>query len=325
MLSLAHKWTISPARELGFALHDVARLLRTYSDQRARELGTTRAQWAVLSRLQRCEGTKQNELAEALDLAPITLGRLIDKLTAAGLVERRDDATDRRANRLYLTEKAAPALRDLGALAEDLMGRALAGARRIDHARHARRPHDHESQYQERIDCWSRIQVTQPKPSSARDPAQENDLPAASQPAQPLPFTPLEGRRLAVDRARIHIANAVGATALTAHSIHACADARSAPGPQAPPSAPPPPAAQTPITVKPKRRISRFIMLVVIPIAALALGFGWWLSSGRYVSTDNAYVGANKSLIAPQVTGAIAAVHVVEGQQGQGRRSALRH
>jgi MarR family transcriptional regulator for hemolysin len=109
MLSLAHKWTISPARELGFALHDVARLLRTYSDQRARELGTTRAQWAVLSRLQRCEGTKQNELAEALDLA------------------RRDDATDRRANRLYLTEKAAPALRDLGALAEDLMGRALAG------------------------------------------------------------------------------------------------------------------------------------------------------------------------------------------------------
>ena len=83
---------LSPARELGFALSDVARLLRTYSDQRARELGTTRAQWAVLTRLQRCEGVKQNELAEALDLAPITLGRLIDKLTAAGLVERRDDA-----------------------------------------------------------------------------------------------------------------------------------------------------------------------------------------------------------------------------------------
>ena len=56
-------------------------------------------------------------------------------------------------------------------------------------------------------------------------------------------------------------------------------------------------------------------MLVVIPLAALALGFSWWLSSGRYVSTDNAYVGANKSLITPQVTGAIAAVHVVEGQK----------
>jgi MarR family transcriptional regulator for hemolysin len=127
MLSLAQKPIVSPARELAFALHDVARLLRTYSDQRARELGTTRAQWAVLSRLQRCEGVKQSELAEALDLAPITLGRLIDKLTAAGLVERRDDATDRRANRLYLTDKAAPALKELGALAEDVLGRALAG------------------------------------------------------------------------------------------------------------------------------------------------------------------------------------------------------
>ena len=127
MLSLAQKPAISPARELGFALHDVARLLRTYSDHRARELGTTRAQWAVLSRLHRCEGVKQSELAEMLDLAPITLGRLIDKLSDAGLVERRDDATDRRAHRLYLTEKAAPALVSLGALAEDLMGRALAG------------------------------------------------------------------------------------------------------------------------------------------------------------------------------------------------------
>jgi MarR family transcriptional regulator, transcriptional regulator for hemolysin len=127
MLSLAQKPKLSPARELGFALHDVARLFRTYSDQRARELGTTRAQWAVLSRLQRCEGVKQNELAEALDLAPITVGRLIDKLAVAGLVERRDDATDRRANRLYLTDKAAPTLSQLGALAEDLMGRALAG------------------------------------------------------------------------------------------------------------------------------------------------------------------------------------------------------
>src|SRR6202142_88567 len=117
----------SPDREVGFALHDVARMLRTYADQRARDLNMTRAQWSVLVKLQRCEGANQSELAEQLDLAPITLGRLIDKLTAAGLVERRDDATDRRANRLYLTEKAAPALRDLGALAEDLMGRALAG------------------------------------------------------------------------------------------------------------------------------------------------------------------------------------------------------
>ena len=117
----------SRARELNFALHDVARLLRTYSDQRAREVGTTRAQWSVLVRLQRCEGVKQSELAEALDLAPITLARLLDKLSAAGLIERRDDAADRRANRLYLTEKAAPKLKVLGALAEDILGKALSG------------------------------------------------------------------------------------------------------------------------------------------------------------------------------------------------------
>ena len=60
---------LSPAREFAFALHDVARLLRTYSDQRARELNMTRAQWAVLARLQRFEGVKQSELAEMLDLA----------------------------------------------------------------------------------------------------------------------------------------------------------------------------------------------------------------------------------------------------------------
>jgi len=117
----------SPARELGFALNDAARLLRTYADQRSRDLNMTRAQWAVLVRLQRCEGVKQSELAEALDLAPITLARLIDKLCAAGLVQRRDDDADRRANRLYLTESATPTLKKLGELGEALMGKALAG------------------------------------------------------------------------------------------------------------------------------------------------------------------------------------------------------
>jgi MarR family transcriptional regulator for hemolysin len=127
MMSLAYNRVFSRNREVAFVIHDAARLLRTYADQRARELNTTRAQWAVLVRLQRCEGAKQNELAEALEIAPITLGRLIDKLASAGLVERRDDPSDRRAHRLYLTEKAAPALSTLGVLAEDMMAKALAG------------------------------------------------------------------------------------------------------------------------------------------------------------------------------------------------------
>ena len=118
---------VSPAKEFAFALSDVARLLRTVSDQRARQVNMTRAQWAVLSRLQRCQGAKQSELADVLDLAPITLARLVDKLCDLGLVERRDDAADRRANRLFLTEKATPVLERLSALGEDLMRNALAG------------------------------------------------------------------------------------------------------------------------------------------------------------------------------------------------------
>ena len=115
------------SRELAFALHDVARMLRTYADQRAREVHTTRAQWAVLVKLQRAQGVKQCELADSLDVAPITLARLVDKLTASGLVERRDDAADRRANRLFLTKEAAPTLQKLGDLGEAVMARALAG------------------------------------------------------------------------------------------------------------------------------------------------------------------------------------------------------
>ena len=119
--------TLSPARELAFALHDVARLFRTYSNQRAREIRMTRAQWAVLVKLRSGEGVNQRELADRLDLAPITLARLIDKLTASGLVERREDIADRRANRLFLTPKADPVLERLDQLGEDVAGRAMTG------------------------------------------------------------------------------------------------------------------------------------------------------------------------------------------------------
>ena len=90
----------------------------------------TRAQWAVLSKLRRSEGLKQRELADMLDLAPISLARLIDKLTASGLVERREDANDRRANRLFLTPEAAPALKRLDDLGEAVLGQGAERSRR---------------------------------------------------------------------------------------------------------------------------------------------------------------------------------------------------
>jgi MarR family transcriptional regulator for hemolysin len=119
--------TVTRNKELAFSINDVARLLRTYADQKAALFGMTRAKWAVLARLDRFEGLKQNELAEMLDLQPITLTRLLDGLADNGLIERRPDPNDRRAKRLYLTPAARPLLEQLSELGEELMGTALAG------------------------------------------------------------------------------------------------------------------------------------------------------------------------------------------------------
>ena len=121
---------LSTNREFAFMLNDVARMLRTYADQEAAQFGTTRAQWVVLARLDRSEGLKQSELAEVLDLQPISLTRLLDKLCEGGLIERRADPIDRRAKRLFLTPAARPLLEKLGDLGEKLMGTALSGVDR---------------------------------------------------------------------------------------------------------------------------------------------------------------------------------------------------
>ena len=115
------------AREIAFTVMDVARMLRTYADQRARHFGISRAQWGVLVRLDRSEGLKQSELAEILDLQPISLTRLLDRLAENGLIERRPDPNDRRANRLYLTPAARPVLEQLTELGRDMMEHVLAG------------------------------------------------------------------------------------------------------------------------------------------------------------------------------------------------------
>jgi MarR family transcriptional regulator for hemolysin len=114
-------------REIAVNLMDVARMLRTYADQRARQFGISRAQWVVLMRLDRSEGLKQSELAEILDLTPISLTRLLDRLAENGLIERRDDPNDRRANRLYLTPAARPLLEQLSKLGNDMMDTVLDG------------------------------------------------------------------------------------------------------------------------------------------------------------------------------------------------------
>jgi MarR family transcriptional regulator for hemolysin len=96
-----------------FLLYDVARLMRTRADQRARMRGMTRAQWVILARLERQPGMSQNEMAAVVEVEPITIARLVDRLEARGVVERKHDPRDRRVWRLHLTPAATPILREI--------------------------------------------------------------------------------------------------------------------------------------------------------------------------------------------------------------------
>jgi len=110
-----------------FSLGELSRLVRAYADRQAARYGITRAQWAVLAKVERSEGMKQSELAELMEMQPITLTRLIDKLCDNGWIERRGDETDRRVNRLYLKKAARPLLGKLAGLRSELTATALEG------------------------------------------------------------------------------------------------------------------------------------------------------------------------------------------------------
>jgi MarR family transcriptional regulator, transcriptional regulator for hemolysin len=110
-----------------FTLGELARMARAYADRQAARYGITRAQWAVLAKLERFEGMKQTELAEQMEMQPITLTRLIDRLCDNGWIERRSDDTDRRVNRLYLRKAARPLLIKLAGLRSELTDAALDG------------------------------------------------------------------------------------------------------------------------------------------------------------------------------------------------------
>src|SRR5664279_845986 len=115
-----------------FTLGELHRLVRAYADKQASRYGMTRAQWAVLAKVERNEGLKQSELAEQMDMQPITLTRLIDKLCDHGWIERRGDESDRRVNRLYLRKAARPLLTKLAELRSELTATALAGINPAD-------------------------------------------------------------------------------------------------------------------------------------------------------------------------------------------------
>ena len=119
-------------RNFAFEIGETSQALRRAFDRRAAALGVTRAQWRVLARLGREDGLRQVDLAEALDVEPITLCRMVDRLSDAGLVERRRDEEDRRAWRIHLTPAAGPLTEQLRALGADFLGEALDGVSKAE-------------------------------------------------------------------------------------------------------------------------------------------------------------------------------------------------
>ena len=118
---------MTEAPTLGFLLHDTARLLRKRFEQHARGSGLTRSQWQVLAYLAQNEGINQCGLADLLDVEPITLARLIDKLESLGYIERHPDPSDRRAWLLHLTPSARPKLIQLKKLGDITRAEAQTG------------------------------------------------------------------------------------------------------------------------------------------------------------------------------------------------------
>jgi MarR family transcriptional regulator, transcriptional regulator for hemolysin len=114
-----------PERSFGFLIADVARLMTRNFDRRAQKIGLSRAQWQVLAWLKHNEGISQTKLADLLEISPMTLVRLIDRLQARGLVERRPDPADRRIYRLHLAQTAHPMLEQLWRMGTETRRQAL--------------------------------------------------------------------------------------------------------------------------------------------------------------------------------------------------------
>ena len=110
---------------IGYMLSDVARLIRTVFDRRVRDMGLTRGQWLVLTRLYRRPGQSQTELADMLEIDRASAGRMIDRMEKNGWVERRPDDGDRRINRLHLTDDARRVHAVMWAIAESTVDDAL--------------------------------------------------------------------------------------------------------------------------------------------------------------------------------------------------------
>lgn len=153
-------------RQLVAQLVETSRLLRNHIDQRAKGRGTTRAQWIVLFRLRQQEGLSQVDLADVLELQPISLVRLLDRLVEHKLLERKPDPADRRANKLFLTAKGRQLVDDLDSLRDDIATDVLSDVSKTAI----------EATLQTLIDMKARIKTTgeiPPEADRVRDPPKD--------------------------------------------------------------------------------------------------------------------------------------------------------
>ena len=112
---------------LGFLLHDAARLLRKRFEARGAAFGLSSAQWRLLVWAVKHEGVPQARLAELLEIEPISVSRLVDRMAEAGWIERRQDTTDRRVRTIHPTDKSRAVFAEVKLLAAELYEEALAG------------------------------------------------------------------------------------------------------------------------------------------------------------------------------------------------------
>jgi DNA-binding MarR family transcriptional regulator len=157
-----------PERSFGFLLHDISRLMRKRFERRARAIGLTRAQWSVLANVARKEGINQTALAEILEIEPITLVRQIDRLEAAGWIERRLDPADRRVRLLFLTESAQPILERMRELGAATRAETLAGLT----------PAEQEALIDTLIGIKANLSALEAANQAAENPADDNGDPA---------------------------------------------------------------------------------------------------------------------------------------------------
>lgn len=120
---------------IGYVLSDLARLIRTVFDRRVRDIGMTRAQWLVLTRLYRRPGASQTELADMLESDRASAGRMIDRMEKGGWLERRADTVDRRVNRLFLTAEARRLHARMWSIAEATIDDALSPLNALERER----------------------------------------------------------------------------------------------------------------------------------------------------------------------------------------------